>query len=1349
VRYCLACHSTAKKKGDLDMERFTSLEEARRDPHPWQAVVEMLDNGEMPPRKSPQPGAGERRRLIAWARGLVDEQARARAGDPGRVVVRRLSNAEYDNTVRDLTGIDLRPARDFPADGAAGEGFTNAGDALVLSPTLLGKYLNAAKEVAAHAVLLPDGLRFSKAKTRRDWTDEALAQLRAFYAAHTSDGKLPLRPYLLATLRYRDDLRSGKVTPEAVAAREKLSPKYLRTLWQALTDPTPSFPLDRIRSRWRRARVEDTDALLAEVAAWQGPLWKFNIIGSYRADVQQEPVDPAFVESRTLRVQPRPAPGQTEVVLRLNARQLVSGKGSPLVVWHRPRFEGGKEPPLLLRDFPAVADRFEVDYRGLFADTAKYLAAAVAEANDPKAGVDALARKHGLDPALLARWVEVLAVEPVAGSRGAAAERWAPEPPIPLQLLTRKLVKGPPLPAINGWRNGPEELPVVISNSSDRAENVPGTVPPHKVTVHPLPAEFVAVAWRSPVEGAVRVEARVAHAHPACGNGIAWWLEHRRAERGRILDSGVLDVGQKGEARPRELKVAKGDLVVLAVGARDLNHACDLTAVDLTVTEASPGGRSWDLARDVADTILEGNPHADRRGNRDVWSFLKGSDPAAQGKPVAAGPDSRIPPGSVLARWRAAASDPRQQQRLGELAARVQALLTGDSPADPKHPDRVLYDALVSLDSPLLRGIDLPRRARPREQTNFGLERGRFGQHPLGKPTEEASLVVPADEAVEIRLPAGVFRDRALVVEVRLDPAGGDGVVQPEATAGPTINAFLDVKAPCLALPGGRGPALLKAGLEEFRRLFPVMVCYPRVIPDDEIICLKLYHREDEPLVRLFLDDERARGLDRLWGELRHVSQYPLTESKNLPTFIGFVTQDGEPAKTAFFERLREPFRRRAEEFQAEVDGAAARQLDAVAEFAARAFRRPLAAGEKAELDKLYAALRKKGLPSEEAVRTTLVRVLVAPSFLFRVEQPAPGSDPRPVSDWELATRLSYFLWASIPDEGLRQAAAAGRLHEPGVLSAQVARMLKDPKVRGLATEFGAQWLHVRDVRGNREKNEKLFPAFDDTLRQALFEESVLFFQDLFQNDRPATDVLDSDATFLNEALARHYGIPGVRGPAWRRVEGVRRYGRGGVLGLGSVLTQQSGASRTSPVLRGNWVVETLLGDRLPRPPANVPRLPEEEAGGDGLTVRALVERHTRVAECAACHRRIDPFGFALEAYDPVGRLRQRDLGGRPLDTHARLEDGTEFDGIEGLRRYLLTRRGDVFLRHFCRKLAGYALGRSVTLSDHPLVDEMLGELKKHDYRLSTAVQAIARSKQFRYHRGIGARDEGPAGDPP
>ena len=258
---------------------------------------------------------------------------------------------------------------------------------------------------------------------------------------------------------------------------------------------------------------------------------------------------------------------------------------------------------------------------------------------------------------------------------------------------------------------------------------------------------------------------------------------------------------------------------------------------------------------------------------------------------------------------------------------------------------------------------------------------------------------------------------------------------------------------------------------------------------------------------------------------------------------------------------------------------------------------------------------------------------------------------------------------------------------------------------------------------------------FNYALRNAIYKEAVHFFLDFFQNDRSALSILDADYTFLNETLAKHYGIPGVTGEQFRKVDGVKKFGRGGILGFASVQAKQSGASRTSPVLRGNWVVETLLGEKLPRPPANVPQLPEIE-GTDKLTTRQLVEKHVSVPSCAVCHVRIDPFGFALEKYDPIGRLREKDLGGLVIDTKSKLKDGTEFEGLDGLRNYLLAKKKDVIVRLFCKRLLGYALGRTTTLSDTALIDEMVDALNKNEGRVGAAVQAIVRSPQFRMVRG-------------
>jgi hypothetical protein len=509
-----------------------------------------------------------------------------------------------------------------------------------------------------------------------------------------------------------------------------------------------------------------------------------------------------------------------------------------------------------------------------------------------------------------------------------------------------------------------------------------------------------------------------------------------------------------------------------------------------------------------------------------------------------------------------------------------------------------------------------------------------------------------------------------------------------------------------------------------------------QIVPVDEVITLTLFHREDEPLARLMLDDATKAKLDRLWNELHFVSQDALTVVDAFFQLLEYASQDSDPK---LFEPFRKPIHDRAAAFKQELVDAQPRQLDALIEFAAGAYRRPLAESEAAELRSLYQKLRGEELPHEEAFRLTLARVFVSPEFLYRLEKAAPGAKPGPIADFELAGRLSYFLWSSTPDPALREAAAAGTLGNPDVLAAQARRMLADGRVRRLATEFACQWLHVYDFDTLDEKSESHFPEFAE-LRGPMYEEAIRFFADLFQRDASVLDILAADHTFVNEPLAKFYGLAEVAGPEWRRAGAMRANHRGGILGLAAVLAKQSGASRTSPTLRGNWVSEVLLGEKLPKPPKDVPQLPEDEKALGELTVREIVEKHARDANCAKCHVKVDPMGFALESFDPIGRHRRKDLADRPIDTRTRLADGTEFDGLPGLRDYLLTARRDDVLRQFCRKLLGYALGRGVQLSDEPLLAEMRTNLERHEFRFSVAVETIVRSRQFREIRGADAQ---------
>jgi hypothetical protein len=628
-----------------------------------------------------------------------------------------------------------------------------------------------------------------------------------------------------------------------------------------------------------------------------------------------------------------------------------------------------------------------------------------------------------------------------------------------------------------------------------------------------------------------------------------------------------------------------------------------------------------------------------------------------------------------------------------------------------------------------------------------------FGKHPNGSVLPAANLCVRAPSLLEVRLPADLVEGCEFVATATLHrETGAEGSVQmqalttrPASVTGLAAGAAKELggksiwsdgerpigsDTPILVHEGSAARKRIEAALDQFRQLFPAALCYTKIVPVDEVVTLTLYYREDDQLRRLLLDDAQAAELDRLWAELRFVSHSPLKLVEAFEQLWQYATQDADPSA---FTPMREPIKQRAEAFRKELLAAEPKQLEGVVNFAERAWRRPLKSAEREELKTLYRKLRAQELPHDTALRMTLARVFVSPAFLYKSEQPGSGKKPAPVSDVELATRLSYFLWSSAPDAELASLAAAGKLRNPDVLAAQTRRMLADARVRRLAVEFGAQWLHTRDLDTLDEKSERHFPTFK-AVRGALNEEPIRFFTDLFQRDGSVLALLDADYTFANATLAKHYGLNGVSGDDWRRVDGVRAQGRGGVLGFGATLAKQSGASRTSPILRGNWLSETLLGERLPRPPKGVPVLPEEAPAG--LTERALIERHSSDLKCAGCHARIDPFGFALERYDAIGRLRAKDAAGLPIDARTKAADGAEFDGLDGLRTYLLTTRRDAFERQFCRKLLGFALGRSVQLSDQPLLDDMLKQLAANEHRVGTAVEMIVRSRQFRDIRG-------------
>ena len=1357
--YCLGCHSAEKHKGDLDLERFRSLSDVLKQPVPWQGVVEQMLLGEMPPKEKPQPTPAERQRLLAGVNRMLDTAARQRAGDPGPVVLRRLSNAEYTYTVRDLTGVEtLDPAREFPTDGAAGEGFSNTGAALVMSPALLSKYLDAAKDIAGHAVFLPDGVTFSPSTSQRDWTEERLAAIRAFYRQFsepgggssvnlqgikfdTKDGGvLPLAKYLAATLAERDALNAKQKTIADLAKERGLNAKYLGTLWSALNDRAPSLVLDPIRAQWRAAKPDGAPALVAAIAQWQRALWRFTTVGHIGKrngpSAWQMPILPLAAAQEVRLKLPAATNGQ-DIVFYLAVSDAGDGNEHDFAVWENPRLVAPGRPDMRLRDVRDAVLTLQSQRERLAATAPRCLAAAAeAGALPDQAALEKLARARDVDPALLGAWLNYLGI-------GGGPVRIDSH-------LTKKAESAQNWDFIKGW-TGADALSV-LANSSDQTVRIPGTMKAHSLAMHPSPKRRVAVGWTSPVTARLRVEGYVQPAHPECGNGIEWWVELRRGNTRQHLAAGTAQGGKEVKFGPiADVVVQPGDWVSLLVGPRDGNHSCDMTAIDLDLK--SEDGKQWNLAREISPNILAGNPHADALGNPAVWNFY--SEPDING----GGAETVIPAGSILAKWRSTTDDAEKQK----LAEALKKLLKSNATGLAKTaPDAILFRQLTSLGGPLFKNqlatkspeapVVLPPSSLVISNAP-GLDPALFGKHPNGTNLPDANLCVRAPAVLEVRLPADLAEGCEFVATATLHrETGTEGSVQmqvlttkPATTSGLAVGAVKELggkstwsdgerpvgsDAPIIVAENSEARRRITAHLAAFRELFPAALCYTKIVPVDEVVTLTLYYREDDQLRRLMLDDTQAATLDRHWAELEFVSHEPLKLVDAFEQLWQFATQDADPSA---FTPMREPIKQRAAKFRETLAAAEPKQLEAVVNLAARVWRRAVTDAERGELRELYRTFRTQELPHEAALRMTLARIFVAPGFLYKLEKPAPGTAQSPISDTELATRLSYFLWSSTPDAELAALAAAGKLRDPEVLAAQTRRMLADARVRRLAVEFGAQWLHTRDFDKHDEKSERHFPTFA-AVRGALNEEPILFFTDLFQRDGSVLALLDADYTFVNAALAKHYGLPGVSGDAWRRVDGVRAQGRGGILAFGATLAKQSGASRTSPILRGNWLSETLLGERLPRPPKGVPTLPEEAPAG--LTERALTERHSGDPKCAGCHQRIDPFGFSLERYDAIGRLRAKDAAGLAIDSRVKAADGTEFDGLDGLRNFLLTKRREAFEKQFCRKLLGYALGRSVQLSDQPLLEDMQKQLAAHEHRVGTLVEMIVRSRQFRELRG-------------
>jgi Protein of unknown function (DUF1592)/Protein of unknown function (DUF1588)/Protein of unknown function (DUF1585)/Protein of unknown function (DUF1587)/Protein of unknown function (DUF1595)/Planctomycete cytochrome C len=509
--------------------------------------------------------------------------------------------------------------------------------------------------------------------------------------------------------------------------------------------------------------------------------------------------------------------------------------------------------------------------------------------------------------------------------------------------------------------------------------------------------------------------------------------------------------------------------------------------------------------------------------------------------------------------------------------------------------------------------------------------------------------------------------------------AAEDGANKPKLSRSDAVDAQLQVRVKVKAGPRAVGVAFLQRSLgENTRRLQPF---------------------------RSSLDSYDATGMP-------HIRTLSITGPFN-PTGPGDT-----PSRRRVF--VCRPANAQAEE-------SCATQI--VTALARRAYRQPPTAADVQRLLDFYRAGRRDGT-FETGIERSLQRILASPKFVIRVEHEpaavAPGA-VYAISDYELASRLSFFLWSSIPDDELLDAAAHGRLKTPPVLEQQVRRMLADPRSGALVSNFAGQWLQLRNLR-NSVPNEDLFPEFDDNLRQAFQRETEMFFDSIMREDRNVLDLLTADFTFVNERLARHYKIPNIYGSQFRRVT-IADEARRGLFGQGSILTSTSNANRTSPTVRGKWILANLIGMPPSPPPANVPPLKESTDGAAPVNIRAQMEAHRTDPVCASCHKLMDPLGFAMENFDAVGRWRTRD-NGSPIDASGQFLDGSKLNGVAGLRQILVS-HPDIFVGTLTEKLLTYALGRGLDAHDMPAVRKIVRESAGHDYRFSTLVLGIATSVPF------------------
>lgn len=536
------------------------------------------------------------------------------------------------------------------------------------------------------------------------------------------------------------------------------------------------------------------------------------------------------------------------------------------------------------------------------------------------------------------------------------------------------------------------------------------------------------------------------------------------------------------------------------------------------------------------------------------------------------------------------------------------------------------------------------------------------------------------------------------------------------------------------------------------------------------------YFRDDQPLYELILDDSQRRELDQLWSELDFITLAPVrqysghlwferaeasflnderfnfvrAEDKNAASspmirrfaevYLGKMRElDAEPTTITAVETYFAEMDARLRMLERQVEEAQSKQLESLLALLETLFRQTASKELTDKWRTFYWESRR--LPAADhrtAIEDTLVAMLLSPLHLYRWDLQTSSPTPVALAPPELASRWSYFLWASAPDQRLRTAAADGVLVGDEPLEKEYQRMVEDPRFEGMVREFLGNWLDFRRFELHQGVDRDQFSDFDDSLRQAMFEEPIQYFTELVRRNGPVLELLASEHVVVNRRLAEHYQLVDRfqdGAASWQRIEGVADRDRGGIVTMGVFLTQNSPGLRTSPVKRGYWIVRKVLGEKIPPPPPNVPELPQSEHELGDLTLREILERHREHPSCASCHERFDAYGLLLEGFDPIGRPRANDLAGHLVSTSATLPDGSAAAGTSGLRDYLVFKRADDFRRNFCEHLVAYALGRNLILADRLLVDEMIESLQANDDRIQAAFLVILKSPQFQMKR--------------